>query len=58
MDKLEALIARIEEDGQITKDEINELNDVLLEDGKLDDEERFLLNRLLAKLQRGELKEV
>ena len=58
MDKLEALIERIEEDGQITKDEINELNDALLEDGKLDDEERVLLNRLLAKLQRGELKEV
>jgi len=58
MEKLEALIARIEQEGQITKDEINELNDALLEGGGLTDEDRALLNRLLAKLQRGELKEV
>jgi len=55
MGKLEELIARIEADGQITKDEINELNDALLEGGTLTDDDRALLNHLLAKLQRGEL---
>ena len=56
--KLEELIRRIEADGQLTKDEINELNAALLADDKLSSDERMLLEGVLAKLRRGEIKEV
>jgi len=58
MGDLEELIRRIEADGQLTKDEINELNAALLADDKLSSDERMLLEGVLAKLRRGEIKEV
>jgi len=52
------LFKRIEADGVITKDEIIQINSALMADGKLDFEERGLLQKMTEKLRNGELKEV
>lgn len=57
MEDLEHLVRRIETDGVVTRAEIHELNRGLLREG-LTAEARMLLDGLLAKLKRGELKEV
>lgn len=52
------LISDIEADGKITRDEIKKLHAAFMNNNQLDDHERALLQKLIGKLQRGELKEV
>gem|GEM_PF-3680654 len=57
MEDLEQLVRRIEADGIVTRDEIHELNRALLREG-LTIGARALLDEIIAKIKRGELKEV
>lgn len=56
--KLEELIKKIEADGQVTREEFEELNSAMIADGKLTDDERMMLEQVFSKIRRGELKEV
>lgn len=57
MADLQKLVERIERDGVITKDEVQQLNAALLEGGSIGAEDRIILNRILAKLRTGEIRE-
>ncbi|MBN1269528.1 MAG: hypothetical protein JXB04_08075 [Kiritimatiellae bacterium] len=56
--EIEKLIRRIEADGKVTREEIEELNGLLIRDQKMTSDERMLLEGLFAKIRRGEVKEM
>ena len=58
MEDIKKLFEKVEADGKITKDELRQITEALIADGKLDYGERQLLEKMAEKVRRGELKEV
>ena len=58
MEDIKKMFERIEADGVITKEEIRQIHETIAADGTLDFDERHLLEQMVEKIKRGELKEV
>ncbi|MCK5707443.1 MAG: hypothetical protein KAI43_07295 [Candidatus Aureabacteria bacterium] len=57
-ESIRELFDRVEADGKVTKEEVHEINRAIGEDGKLDYEERSLLEKMSEKIRNGELEEI
>ncbi|MFC1671499.1 hypothetical protein ACFL01_00035 [Planctomycetota bacterium] len=57
LEPLEDLVKRIEADGTITRAELRELHEAIMEDGVVTSEELMVLQGIVNKLSRGELEE-
>ena len=58
LEPIEELVKRIEADGKLTKQELQEFHNAVLEDGEVSSEELMILQGIVTKLTRGKLKEV
>lgn len=54
---IEGLVDRITEDGILTRNELKELHEAIMADGEVSSDEMMILQELVAKLSKGELKE-
>ena len=57
IEPIEKLVERIVADGKLTRDELKELHEAIMADGEVSSEEMMILQSLVARLARGELKE-